>query len=440
MHHPIRSGSWLRGLGLCLSLAGGCSGAPPASEIPQETVPSRDYIKEWYGDTSADCLPAGCSVTPVEVATGFQHSCARMQDGSVRCWGLDDTSQLGGSSIARPVPGVEGAVRIAAGIGYSCAILRGGSVKCWGQVPLDGMKEETMPLPPVVPTPSIVTALASQPAGQLVARGSVACAILATDEARATCWGVNNRLSTPLRVPSNVSPSLINVRILSLTMSYYNYGLVRFDGTANRCDPEQYACLVPLGGRKDIVQLAMGNTYGLALVRGGTVHPFGGSRFIPCSGENPRDGQQAAPVPYCKSGMASDWVNPEPWPGLDQIVDLQVSQPLRKTTANGPEADLSFACALRGEGEVLCWGMNNYGQRGTGEVTEQGYPYPAATAELTKVPGLHEVTQLALGGAHACALTNKKEVYCWGQNGPEMRLGDSRKSGAPPSAPVHFVP
>jgi alpha-tubulin suppressor-like RCC1 family protein len=48
------------------------------------------------------------------IAAGYDHACARLQDGSVRCWGRNDFRQLGdGSIVNRRLPvavsGVSGA-------------------------------------------------------------------------------------------------------------------------------------------------------------------------------------------------------------------------------------------------------------------------------------------------------------------------------------------
>jgi hypothetical protein len=98
-----------------------------------------------------------------------------MKDGSVRCFGLDDRNQLGGASRMKPVADVQDAVRIATGIEFSCALIRGGQVKCWGMMPVDDIHGEPIDTTALLPTPTVVTAMANQPGGQLMARGSIAC-------------------------------------------------------------------------------------------------------------------------------------------------------------------------------------------------------------------------------------------------------------------------
>lgn len=64
-------------------------------------------------------------------------------------------------------------------------------------------------------------------------------------------------------------------------------------------------------------------------------------------------------------------------------------------------------CALTYAGAVACWGLNGNGQLGDGTVQNQAAPVP--------VPGLQDVTGLAAGNQHSCAVGNGK-VYCWGGN------------------------
>ena len=76
------------------------------------------------------------------VAGGGSHTCARMTNGAVKCWGDNAAGQLGdGTTAGRLTPvGVSGldgllagATTVAAGGYHTCAVTTGGGLKCWGR-------------------------------------------------------------------------------------------------------------------------------------------------------------------------------------------------------------------------------------------------------------------------------------------------------------------
>jgi alpha-tubulin suppressor-like RCC1 family protein len=76
----------------------------------------------------------------------------------------------------------------------------------------------------------------------------------------------------------------------------------------------------------------------------------------------------------------------------------------------------AFACALIPAEGVSCWGANTFGQLGDGTNVDRTIP--------VAVQGLGgEVTSVAAGTIHACALLQSGQVKCWGANG-EGSIGD----------------
>jgi cysteine-rich repeat protein len=79
----------------------------------------------------------------VQVAAGRRHTCALLEDGTIRCWGINQSGQLGQGHVYHigdnELPGsvdvvdVGGhAVEIATGDYHTCALLEGGTLRCWG--------------------------------------------------------------------------------------------------------------------------------------------------------------------------------------------------------------------------------------------------------------------------------------------------------------------
>ena len=74
----------------------------------------------------------------------------------------------------------------------------------------------------------------------------------------------------------------------------------------------------------------------------------------------------------------------------------------------------TFACGLFSTGKVWCWGDNSHQQLGQGVggvLTSK-----STTPVQVSVNGNAQVSAIAAGTAHACAVSGGK-VYCWGNNG-----------------------
>ena len=144
----------------------------------------------------------------VAIAAGIYHTCALTAGGGVKCWGLNDSGQLGDgrsgednfSSTPVDVQGLEvGAEAIAAGGIHTCALTTAGGVKCWGSDGYSQLGTATTELCPSLfhtagsdpcsTTAVDVTGLTDGVAA--VAGGEVhTCAVTTSGYAR--CWGNNS--------------------------------------------------------------------------------------------------------------------------------------------------------------------------------------------------------------------------------------------------------
>jgi alpha-tubulin suppressor-like RCC1 family protein len=94
-------------------------------------------IGTFGGTHSSAQVVKGLAGTPRSVQAGAFHTCATVgSDNIVQCWGLNSTSQVGGTAdkYAQPyaVSGVAHA-SLALGDYHSCATTDGGAVVCWGK-------------------------------------------------------------------------------------------------------------------------------------------------------------------------------------------------------------------------------------------------------------------------------------------------------------------
>jgi alpha-tubulin suppressor-like RCC1 family protein len=137
-----------------------------------------------------------CTSTPmlipflraVAVGGGSEHTCAVLDDGTVRCWGQNAFNQLGntGGNAFAPVTvaGITNAIGIAVADFHNCALIADGTVQCWGRNRSGQMGNGTT-LQSGIPTTvnGISNAIA------VAAAGDHSCALL--DDGTVKCWGDN---------------------------------------------------------------------------------------------------------------------------------------------------------------------------------------------------------------------------------------------------------
>jgi len=157
----------------------------------------------------------GTGRTATAIAAGYSHSCALLDNASVKCWGMNDLGHLGIDSDTSmgdntgemaQLTGINlgtgrTATAIAAASTHTCALLDNASVKCWGnnsggQLGIDNtthMGDSTWTSPIVggsmAQLPSIDLGT-GRTATAIAAGYSHTCALL--DNASVKCWGYNN--------------------------------------------------------------------------------------------------------------------------------------------------------------------------------------------------------------------------------------------------------
>jgi len=187
----------------------------------------------------------------------------------------------------------------------------------------------------------------------------------------------------------------------------YDHGLaVRSDGTVWAWGDNRYGVLgggtttdpttpVQVTGLTGVTQVAAGSLFGLALRSDGTVWAWGDNAH----GELGR-------------GTTSDHeVTPAPVIGLTGVTRISAGD--------------GFGLALRSDGTVRAWGLNDSGQLGNGTTASSAVP--------VQVAGLSQVTGISAGWASAIATRTSgipavTSVWTWGAN-DYGQLGDGTRTG-----------
>ncbi|MEU1626910.1 hypothetical protein ABZ746_16620 [Streptomyces sp. NPDC020096] len=137
---------------------------------------------------------------------------------------------------------------------------------------------------------------------------------------------------------------------------------------------------------------------------------------------------RSTPVPVCASGQTAPCN-----PFLHDVVAVSAA-------GSG-----GHSLALREDGTVLAWGLNNFGQLGDGTTTNRNTPVPVCapgqTAPCTRF--LTGVVAISAGGTFSLALREDGTVLAWGMN-EQGQLGDGtaddRDTPVPVCAPGQTAP
>jgi alpha-tubulin suppressor-like RCC1 family protein len=142
------------------------------------------------GDRQSQRTPVDTGLSGItQISAGWDHTCAVTTGGGLKCWGQGKHGEIGdGAKSDRLVPtdvtGLGGTVvQVSAGFDHTCALLTGGTVKCWGNNTTGELGDGTTT---DRAHPVTVTGLS---ATSISAGFNHTCAV--TTSGAAMCWGAN---------------------------------------------------------------------------------------------------------------------------------------------------------------------------------------------------------------------------------------------------------
>jgi alpha-tubulin suppressor-like RCC1 family protein len=392
-------------------------------------------------------------------------TCLLRGDGNTFCWGTNDHGQIGNGSLspfvnppAGPLIG-NGVVEVAAGFNHTCALVADGRLMCWGYNQWGEVGDGA--LVKDISKPNLVAGLPNTlTGGQALSLGNLHTCALKSD-GTGYCWGANgfgqlgdgstNSVAAPAN-PINYTGFGPGTYAKGIELgndfgcALMSYGSVRCwgkntvgqlgDGTTNNATTG-----VAVTGINTAIGVATGQAHACALLSDGTLHCWGDNaygqlgdstnlnRLNPMLSYRDRASKvvagQSHTCALVENGQVVCW-------GRDNFgqlgdgclnppLDCNVDQSVALVVALGGVIDLAagneFTCALRDDGTVWCWGRNLEGQLGDGSNTSQ------VTAIQVDTTSTGKIVELTAGGTHACALSTGGRSYCWGDNS-YGQLGD----------------
>ena len=252
--------------------------------------------------------------TAKAIASGHAHTCAILNDDSLKCWGFNGSGRLGdGTDDQRTDPtnvnlGTgKTAKAVSLGNTHTCAILNDDSLKCWGSNGSGRLGDGTAT---TSYTPVSVNLGADRTAKAIALGASHACAILDDDSLK--CWGsnTNGRLGDGTSTARN-TPTAVNL------------------------GPGRTAKAIDLGG-----------SHTCAILDNDSVKCWGNNSF----------------------GQLGDGNSPT-LSNTPVEVNLGASR-----TAIAIDTGFGHSCALLDDDSVKCWGANGSGQLGDGSNTNTDVP------------------------------------------------------------------
>jgi alpha-tubulin suppressor-like RCC1 family protein len=348
------------------------------------------------------CAGDLCGKTVKSISVGQYYTCAIDSDGKVYCWGHNDYGQIGDNTsgtdrlapvavnTANGVSALYGKTvkSIVAGFYHTCAIASDSNAYCWGDNANGGIGDNTSGTnrlaPVAVNTANGVSALYGKTVKSVAIGDNQTCAI--ASDSNAYCWGYNNygELGDNTSGTNRLAPVAVNTAngVSALYGKTVKSISVAYEHTCVIASDNQAYCW----GRNNYDQI----------------------------GDNTSGTNRLAPVAVNTANGVSA---------------------LYGKTVTSIAAGIWHTCAIASDSQVYCWGRNNNGQIGDNTSgTDRLAPVAVNTANGVSALYGKTVKSIAAGGYHTCAIASDGQVYCWGLD-DYGQIGDNT-SGTDRPAPV----
>ncbi len=354
-------------------------------------------------------LPAvnlGTGRKALSVSAGPTHTCAILDGGSVKCWGLNTYGQLGTGSTTTlgdgagemgdalpdvPLGTGRTAKAIGAGLSHTCALLDNGTIKCWGRSDLGQLGYGNLTSlgdgPGEMGDSLAAVALGTGSTARELAVGrNHTCALL--DDYTVKCWGRG-------------------------TSGQIGFGstAARGDGASEMGDSNPG---VPLGTGRSARGLRAGQDHTCAVLDDSSLKCWGLNAFgelgqgnVTARGDNANElGDNLAAVAL----------------GTGR-------------SARFADSGTEFTCAILDNFGIKCFGRSNFGQLGYGNLNSlgDGGGEMGDTLALVNLGSGRTVLTFAPGGSHSCAVLDNDAIKCWGRsNFGQLGYGNTNSLGDGP--------
>ena len=329
------------------------------------------------------------------ITAGSSHSLIIGNNGVVWGWGSNEHGELGNlkikeSSMPLKVSNLANVKAVSAGGAYSLALKKDGTVWWCGMYYWHNDELGRRAINKQVNSFAQHKKLAGVTA---IATGSDFSLALKNDST-VWAWGMNiyNVLGTgnPQPIETPVKIGGLN-EIIAIEAGGGHALALKKDGTVwtwgtnsrlqlgfadggNRDLPEQ------VQGLTGIIAISGGAVHSLALKEDGTVWTWGSNSFGALGRGSHSVGERDA--------------SPKPVDGLTNVIAIAGGQ--------------GHSLALKSDGTVWAWGMNMYGELGTGDLIDRDLP--------TKINTLTDIVEISTWGEFSIALKKDGTIWAWGHN------------------------